>query len=213
MNSSASNLPGPHEARTFLTVSTSVPSTSATGLRLGDSETIAPTLRSRLAQPSSRLPMPLVNESSTIEWQTAQVRPTDVSRVPLLLKWPRTPTTALSLSSASVVAGELRLTLPALMALTTDLGSAVESTFRPTERAVFGETPGPTPPWAEPSSAFSSCSAPLQKLSSPNVSKRKTRRPSANCLRSWASIDCIRAPPATDAEATQARDVGRADAA
>ena len=67
MNSSASNLPGPQEARTFLTVSTSVPSRSAIGLRLGDSETIAPTLRSRLGQPSSRRPIPLANELSTVE--------------------------------------------------------------------------------------------------------------------------------------------------
>src|SRR3954451_14692343 len=179
-NSSASNLPGPHAARTFLTVSTSVPSRSATGLRLGDNPTIAPTLRSRLGQPSNRRPMPLVNESSTVEWQTAQVMPTDVRRLPSPETWPRTPTTALSLSSASVVAGSLRSTLPALIALTTDLGSLEDSTFSPTLSAVFGDTPPPTPPCLAPAIARLSWSTPVQKLSSPKVSWRKTCRPSSS---------------------------------
>src|SRR3954447_25851261 len=179
-NSSASNLPGPHAARTFLTVSTSVPSRSATGLRLGDNPTIAPTLRSRLGQPSNRRPMPLVNESSTVEWQTAQVMPTDVRRLPSPETWPRTPTTALSLSSASVVAGSLRSTLPALIALTTDLGSLEESTLSPTLSAVFGDTPPPTPPCLAPAIARLSWSTPVQKLSSPKVSCRKTCRPSSS---------------------------------
>src|SRR3954468_12437593 len=80
MNSSASNLPGPHDARTFLTVGTSTPSTPATGLRFGAAEMIAPTLRSRLGQPSRRWPMPGANELFTVEWQTAQVNPIDVIR-------------------------------------------------------------------------------------------------------------------------------------
>ena len=37
------------------------------GLRFGARDTIAPTFRSRLAQPSSRLPMPGANELSTVE--------------------------------------------------------------------------------------------------------------------------------------------------
>src|SRR3954447_19736295 len=81
-NSLASNLPGPQLASTFLTVASSAPSRSVTGLRFGASEITAPTLRSRLGRPSRRLPIPLANELSTVEWQTAQVRPT-VRRLPL----------------------------------------------------------------------------------------------------------------------------------
>ena len=51
-----------------------------TGFRLGASETIAPTFRSWLGQPSSRRPIPGANELSTVEWQTAQVRPTELQR-------------------------------------------------------------------------------------------------------------------------------------
>src|SRR3954464_5369421 len=153
MNSSASNLPGPHDARPFLTVGTSTPSTPATGLRFGAAEMIAPTLRSRLGQPSRRWPMPGANELFTVEWQTAQVNPIDVIR-PEEEKGPLTPTTALSLISASVVFGELRSTLPALIALTTDFGSALASTLRPSFSAVAGLTPGPTPPLALPSIAL-----------------------------------------------------------
>ena len=39
---------------------------------------MAPTLRSRLGQPSSRWPMPGANESSTVEWQSAQLMPIDL---------------------------------------------------------------------------------------------------------------------------------------
>jgi len=38
---------------------------------LGASDTMAPTLRSRLTDASSRLPMPAEHESSTVEWQKA----------------------------------------------------------------------------------------------------------------------------------------------
>src|SRR4051794_25993710 len=176
MNSSASNLPGPHDARTFLTVGRSTPRRSVTGLRFGAAEMIAPTLRSRLGQPSRRWPMPGANELFTVEWHTAQVNPIDVIR-PDREKWPFTPRTALSLISASVVFGELRSTLPALIASTTDFGSALASTFRPSLSAVAGLTPGPTPPLAEPAIALSSCNAPLQNASSPKVSKRKIWRP------------------------------------
>ncbi len=40
---------------------------------------MAPTLRSRLAQPSSRCPIPGAKELSTVEWHTAQVIPTERS--------------------------------------------------------------------------------------------------------------------------------------
>ena len=63
-------------------------------------------------------------------------------------KKPVTPTTAFSLSSASVVAGSSRSTLPALIAAAIFGGSASASTLRPTASAVFGLTPGPTPPFA-----------------------------------------------------------------
>src|SRR4029079_12007433 len=96
----------------------STPSRSVTGLRVGASETIAPTLRSRLGQPSRRWPMPGATELLTVEWHTAHVRPID-DIAPLLLKCGLTPTTALSFTSASVVAGEFRSTLPAFSALTT----------------------------------------------------------------------------------------------
>ena len=55
------------------------PSSSATGARFGASEMILPTLRSRLAQPSSRLPMPGANELSTVEWHSEHRIPTPVS--------------------------------------------------------------------------------------------------------------------------------------
>src|SRR3954466_7982952 len=65
--SSASNLPGPQVASTFRTVAASTPSRSVTGLRFGAAEMIAPTLRSRLGQPSRRWPMPGANELFTVE--------------------------------------------------------------------------------------------------------------------------------------------------
>ena len=56
---------------------------SAIGARLGASETIRPTFRSWFGQPSSRLPIPGANESSTVEWQRAQVMPIELSEPPL----------------------------------------------------------------------------------------------------------------------------------
>ena len=78
---------------------------------------MAPGFRSRLAQPSSRLPMPGAKELSTVEWQRAQVMPTRVSAsLPLTVSTvPLRPTTASSLSKATVVAGLARSTLPSLM--------------------------------------------------------------------------------------------------
>ena len=139
------------------------------GLRFGASDTIAPTLRSRLAQPSSRLPMPGANELSTVEWQNAHWMPIDLT-LPSGLAKAVTPTTAFSLSSAIVVAGSSRLTLPAAICFFKAAGSASASTLRPTDSAVFGETPGPTPPFFSPAMALCSCSASPQKASLPNVS-------------------------------------------
>ena len=73
------------------------------GRALSVSEIIAPTFRSRLGQPSSRFPIPGANELSTVEWQEAQVIPTEV-RLPDVLKFAFTPTTAFNFKSASVVA-------------------------------------------------------------------------------------------------------------
>ena len=57
-----------------------------------------------------------MNELSTVEWQSAQVMPTrvSVSVPPTLSTVPLTPTTAFSFSSATVVAGLVRLTDPVL---------------------------------------------------------------------------------------------------
>src|SRR3954454_9795806 len=179
-SSSASNLPGPQLFRTCRTVASSTLSMSATGCsRPGGARlTIAPTFRSRFAQPSSRCPMPGAKESSTAVWQAAQVMPTEV-RLPASSKIPLTPTTALSLSRASVLAGSSRSTCPSLRSSRTLWGRASTSTLSPTASAVLGETPGPTPPWAAPSMALSSCRAPPQKPSSPKVSLRKMSLPCA----------------------------------
>ena len=67
LSSSASKQPGPQLLSTFFTVAASTPRRSVKGLRFGASETIAPTFRSLLAQPSNRFPMPGANESSTVE--------------------------------------------------------------------------------------------------------------------------------------------------
>src|SRR3954466_5950439 len=188
MNSSASNLPGPHAARTFFTVATLVWSRWATGLRFGDRDTMGPTWRAGFAQPSSRCPMPGAKELSTVEWHSAHSMPTE-RRVPLEAKMPLTPTTEFSLSSARVTAGSSRFTLPALMAERTALGSLVTSTLRPTPSAVFGLTPGPTPPLALPARARLRCRVPPQKAWSPKVSNRKVRRPWSTSRLAWWSTE------------------------
>src|SRR5215472_11622126 len=171
-SSSASNLPGPHALRTFCTVATSVPSSDAMGCRFGANPIMAPTFRSRLAQPSRRWPMPGTRELSTVEWHSAHSMPTEF-RLPLLSKKPLTPTTALSFSSASVVAGSFRSTVPLRMPCCTDSGNALTSTFSPSASASFGLRPGPMPPCAAPSIVLSRCRVPPQNDWSPNVSKRK----------------------------------------
>ena len=91
--------------------------------------------------------------------------PIDVSAA-AAVEEPVTPTTAFSFSSASVVAGSSRSTLPALIAAAIVCGSASTSTLRPTASAVFGLTPGPTPPFFAPAIAWCSCSASPQNASS-----------------------------------------------
>jgi len=67
LSSSASKQPGPQLARTVLSVATSTPSRSVKGIKLGAKDTMAPTFKSRFAQPSSRLPIPGAKDSSTVE--------------------------------------------------------------------------------------------------------------------------------------------------
>ena len=64
-----SYLPGPQALNSALVAASSA----------GERATIAPTFRSVFAHPSSRRPIPVANELSTEEWQSAQVMPTLVS--------------------------------------------------------------------------------------------------------------------------------------
>src|SRR5262245_26681043 len=84
---------GPQLVRTRRTVFSSTPSRSANGFSVGAAATIAPTFRSRFGQPSSRRPMPLANESSTVEWQSADWMARPVIFLVLLSKMPVSPTT------------------------------------------------------------------------------------------------------------------------
>ncbi len=172
LSSSASKRPGPQLVSTFFTVATSVCSRSAIGCRFGASDRMRPMFRSRLAQASRRLPIPGAKELSTCEWHSAHCAPSETI-LPESSNFPVRPTTALSLSSASVVAGSSRFTLPAAICCLSAAGSASESTLRPTASAVLGLTPGPTPPFAAPAIALCSCSVSPKKASDPNVSKRK----------------------------------------
>ena len=73
-------------------------------------------------------------------------RPTDL-RLPSGLKVPVTPTTAFSLSSASVVAGSSRFDLAGLIcADQIGRGKRLGINFQSDASAVFGLTPVPTPP-------------------------------------------------------------------
>src|SRR5690348_15054435 len=124
-----SYLPAPHELYTAFCAAESA----------GDSAMIAPGLRSRLGQPSSREPMPGAMRLSTVEWQSAHVMP---SLVMLLLESTVafTPTTAPNLSSSTVVAGLWRSTCPAWIAWITAGGKVSASTLSPTASAVVGST-------------------------------------------------------------------------
>src|SRR6185437_3433557 len=174
-NISASNLPGPQLLNTASKVGRSTPRSEVKGVRSGADPMIFPTLRSRFVHPSSRRPTPKANELSTVEWQRAQVIPTEASWPPA--KNPLSPTTALSLRRSSVVAGSSRFTRPARSPATTEPGSASRSTLSPRLSAALGLIPGPTPPKRWPSIARCSCSCPPQKSSSPKVWKLNVSRP------------------------------------
>src|SRR5215213_202669 len=155
----ASYLPGPQELYTVFW----------SGVSAGESATMAPTLSSRLGHPSRRCPMPGWTELLTVEWQMAQVMPTWVSvSLPFTFSTvPLSPTTAFSLSRATVEAGSLRSALSSVPG-----GSTSASTLRPTPRAVSGLT----------AVSMTSCirRVSVQNVSSPKVSNRKMSLPWAN---------------------------------
>ena len=136
---------------------------------------MAPGLRLVLGRPSSRRPIPGITESSTVEWHSAQVMPTRVSTsLPSFdTTVPFTPTTAFSLSRATVVAGFFR---------SADLrrpgGRASASTFSPTDRAVVGSTAFAMTSWSRRVS--------VQNVSFPKVSNRKMSLPLAGRAGVWA---------------------------
>ena len=76
-SNSASYFPGPQAVSAFFNSASPMPSRSVSGFRLGARVMILPMSRSRFGQPSSRWPMPGAKASSTVEWQMAQVMPTD----------------------------------------------------------------------------------------------------------------------------------------
>src|SRR5471030_958475 len=141
--------------------------------KAGDSAMIAPGLRSRLGQPSSRLPMPGENELSTVEWHRAQVVPTcvSVSTPPMVSTVPWRPTTAFSFSNAIVVAGLVKLIVLFWIPCTTAAGNASESTLRPTANAVVGSI--------DVVIVVCKPSVSVHLVSSPKVSKRKICLPCA----------------------------------
>ena len=126
----------------------------------GDNETMVPTSSVVFAHPSSRWPIPASNESSTVEWQSAQVMPTLVT-CPASFTVPLRPTTAFSRNRVAVTLGSSRFTSPARSAAISSGGSASTSTLRPTFSAVAGETV-----------AIASCmrKTPVHSCSSPKVS-------------------------------------------
>src|SRR4030095_2002239 len=111
INKTAANFPGPQSPRTFRKVGSSTCNISAIGFALSVNEIMPPTLRSLFGHPSSRLPIPGAKESSTVEWQTAQVIPIDC-KAPLAPKFPFTPTTEFNFNNAIVVLGSSRLIAP-----------------------------------------------------------------------------------------------------
>ena len=104
----------PRIAKTLIKVVTFTPNASVSGFKLGAISMIAPTFKSRLAQPSRQRTMPGANSSPTPQWQNERVLPMDIKFF-LLSKVPPTPATALSCRSMSVAAKSLKFTLPALI--------------------------------------------------------------------------------------------------
>ena len=102
---------------------------------------MAPTSRSRAAQPSRRVPMP--GRERIVDGRMAQ-RAGDADaerrRRPSRRRKPRTPTTASSFSSASVVAGLSRSTRPGADAERGQPGRALTSTFSPTAAPVRAQS-------------------------------------------------------------------------
>ena len=180
------------------------------GFRLGASDTIAPTLRSRLAQPSSRLPMPGAKESSTVEWQNAHWMPIDLT-LPSGLANAVTPTTAFSLSSAIVVAGSSRLTLPALICCLQRLGQRVGVDLEADgERGLRARRPGRR---RHSSRRRWPCAAPARRPRRPRCrrcrSGRSSVRPSASAWRDWWPL-CRRPRRPSEPERAQRRRQRRA---
>ncbi len=186
--SSASNLPGPQLVRTARVVSSGTPSSSLTTERSGAKLTIWPTSRSRLAQPSRRRPMPesegVVDDrmaEGALEADGAQRRR------------PRRNPSRRRRRSASAERGSSRDRRdrrgPASGRASASPGSASTSTFSPSARAWFGLSPGPTPPLAAPAMAWWSFRASPQKASSPKVSKRNVRFPSAIERSAWPKTE------------------------
>ena len=178
IKSIAENFPGPHRSRIFLRVGSLTCNRLAIGSALSVKEIMPPTSRSRFGHPSNRLPIPSLNELSTVEWQTAQVIPIDCN-VPSWLKFPFTPTTEFNFKRANVIAGSFKSIEWEMMPSRTSAGNASTSTFNPIPNAAAGLTPGPKPPLSSPAIALSICSNPLQKSSSPKVSKRNVSLPCA----------------------------------
>ena len=90
-------------------------------------------------------PSTTIRLNGTVFLTTGHTLYSELSR-PLLVKWPFTPTTALSFSNARVVAGSSRSTAPLRIAATTAGGRAAASTLSPAARAALGLNPPPTPP-------------------------------------------------------------------
>ena len=122
--------------------------------------------------------MPGANESSTVEWHSAHWMPTEREAFARSKK-PVTPTTALQLQQRERGRRIVEIDRPRRSCLHEPAGSASTSTLSPSSSALFGLTPGPTPPIASPWIASCSRSSSPQNSSSPNVSKRNVCRPSS----------------------------------
>ena len=133
--------------------------------------------------------MPGANESSTVEWQSAQVRPIDCMPPLGVAPTATTPTTAFSAEQRERVRRIVQIDAAAGERADQRPAAAVAaSTFSPTPSAAAGLTPGPTPPKRAPSIAWCSLSVSPQKCSSPKVSKRNVWRPRLNWSSAASSI-------------------------